>query len=264
MSYQPVVPFGGYAGWRFLARTLPAQLEAHAESPNRQRDVDHFRDRIGQVRTAEDLVSDRRLLGVALGAFGLDADIDNRFFVRKVLADGYSSADALSNRLADKRYRAFSEAFGFGEGLLPRTALSGFADEILSAYAARQFEIDVGAQDPNMRLALGARRELEALAARDTSDRTKWFVIMGTPPLREVFQKALGLPDAFAAIDLDRQLDMLRAASQRVLGTSEVSEFGSAEIQEKLIRNFLVRAEAELGPGMLVPGRTALTLLAGI
>ena len=32
MSFQPVLPLGGAAGWRFLSRTLPRQEAAHAAS----------------------------------------------------------------------------------------------------------------------------------------------------------------------------------------------------------------------------------------
>jgi hypothetical protein len=264
VSFQPLVPFTGYAGWRFLTRTLEAQEVAHAAAPERQRDTEYFRDRIGQIRTPEELVSDRRLLKVALGAFGLDADIGNRFFIGKVLSDGYSDREALANRLADKRYLAFSQAFGFGEGLLPRTALSTFPDEILASYAARQFEIDVGVQNEDMRLALGARREIAALAAEDKGDTTKWFTIMGTPPLRRVFETALGLPRAFGSIDIDKQLGILREASARTFGTSEVADFAAPEVQEKLVRLFLVRSEIASGAASLSSGRTALLLLSRI
>ena len=33
MSFAPIVPFGGYAGWSFLQRTLPAQKHAFEAAP---------------------------------------------------------------------------------------------------------------------------------------------------------------------------------------------------------------------------------------
>jgi hypothetical protein len=61
-------------------------------------------------------VGDRRLLEVALGAFGLDDDIRNRFFIRKVLEEGTTSPSRrFANRLSDKRYLALAETFGFGD-----------------------------------------------------------------------------------------------------------------------------------------------------
>ena len=103
MSFQPVIPLTGYLGWRFLERTSDAQQDIFAKSQPVQRATDHFREKIGKVNSAADLVNDRQLLSVALGAFGLDADINNRAFIQKVLEDGTLSQDALANRLADNR-----------------------------------------------------------------------------------------------------------------------------------------------------------------
>ena len=107
MTFQPVIPLSGYTGWRFLQRTLATQQATFNDSAPVKRATEQFRERIGGVRTAADLVKDRALLQVALGAFGLDDDIDNTYFVQKVLADGTTSDDALSSKLADKRYAAF-------------------------------------------------------------------------------------------------------------------------------------------------------------
>ena len=40
------------------------------------------------MKSAADLVADRRLLKVALGAFGLEGEIDKKAFIRKVLEEG--------------------------------------------------------------------------------------------------------------------------------------------------------------------------------
>ena len=151
MIYSPVLPVGGYAGWTFLNRTMAKQTAAFVKSPEIKRDEDYFRANIAKVTTAEQLVKDRRLLKVALGAFGLDADINNKAFIQKVLQDGTLKVGALSNKLADKQYQKFSAAFGFGDFATPRTKLSDFPDKILTAYRARQFEAAVGTQDGDLR-----------------------------------------------------------------------------------------------------------------
>ena len=71
------------------------------------RDRDYFRENIGNVVTASQLVEDFRLRRVALSAFGLQDDLPNRAFIERVLGDGAIEPTALSNRLADKRYKAF-------------------------------------------------------------------------------------------------------------------------------------------------------------
>ncbi|MCV2881797.1 DUF1217 domain-containing protein [Actibacterium sp. XHP0104] len=261
MTFQPIVPMGGYAGWRFLQRTMPAQQAAFERSPQMSRDISYFEEKIGDITSAEMLVADRRLLNVALGAFGLDDDINNRFFIRKVLEDGSQESDALANRMADKRYLHLSKAFGFGDFDTPNTQLSDFADEIIANYKTRQFERAIGAQNENMRLAMNMLRELSDLAAEDSSDETKWFSIMGSKPLRAALETALGLPSEFAALDIDRQLEVFRTKSAKAFGTTEASQLASPETQDKLLRLFLARSEALAMPAHLTGATTALALL---
>ncbi|SNT03348.1 DUF1217 domain-containing protein [Tropicimonas sediminicola] len=263
MSFAAVVPLGGYAGWTFLTRTLESQKTAFADSPQQLSDKEYFAANIAGVKTAEHLVGDYRLLSVALGAFGLDDDLQNRFFIRKVLEDGTSSADALSNKLSDKSYKALSEAFGFGEGIPPRTGLTGFADEIFSAYTERQFEISVGEKNEDFRLALNVERELAAIASGELSDDGKWYSVMGSAPLRSVFETALGLPESFSSLDIEDQLQTFRDKATTAFGSGDVSQFADPDRMEKLVRTFLLRAElSDMSTG-LSSGSIALTLLSG-
>ncbi|MDT0681695.1 DUF1217 domain-containing protein [Roseicyclus sp. F158] len=199
------------------------------------------------------------MLGVALGAFGLEDDINNRAFVERILSDGTIEPDALSNRLADKRYRKFSAAFGFGSGLPPKTIRPDFANSILKEFAVRSFEKDVGEQDANLRLALGARRELSELSNAGGSANTGWYTIMGNKPLRAVFEKAFGLPSSFGALDIDAQLDTFKDIAERRFGASSAADFAEPERMEKLIRIFLVRSDAEAFGA--TTGSAALTLV---
>lgn len=261
MSFQPIVPFGGYAGWKFLERTIDAQRQAHDAAPSLDRELSYFRDNITKVTSAEALVADYRLLKVALGAFGLEDDIGNRFFLRTILSEGTLDPEALANRMTDKRYKEFSAAFGFGDFDTPRTVLSGFADEITNAYKTRSFEAAIGQQDDNLRLAMNLDRELQDLAAGENSDETKWFSIMGAAPLRAVFDAAFGLPDSFAALDLDRQLEVYRSRAAATFGSADVAQFADPGKREDLIRLFLLRSEIGSAPVGLGPAQTALTLL---
>jgi len=256
-----VVPIGGYAGWRFLSATLDTQVQRMAESPLQARDRDYFRENIGNVVTASQLVEDFRLRRVALSAFGLQDDLPNRAFIERVLGDGAIEPTALSNRLADKRYKAFSEAFGFGGPLPPRTLSPGFADKVLARFDRQEFERSVGEQDEDLRLALTASRELPELAARGLPDTTAWLSVLGNPPLRRVFETALGLPASVGTLDLDRQVDEFRDAATRLMGFSDVARFAEPSATEELVKNFTLRAQLASGPSATVPGLAALTLL---
>lgn len=241
MTFQPIIPLGGLPGWALLNRTLDRQTEIFNASPQIVRDTDYFEQKIGDVRTAEDLVSDRRLLRVALGAFGLTDDLNSRALIQRVLEEGTKDRAALANRLSDERYKKLTNAFGFAEPGLPNTRLSGFGREIADKFRRMEFEVAVGAQDESLRLAMNTQRELGDIAGSSASDNAKWFGVMGNPPLRRVFEVALGLPKSFGQLDIDQQLGTFRDAAKRQLGIDSISDLADGDKKEKLIQRYLLR-----------------------
>ncbi len=263
MTFAPALPFSGFGGWTVLKRTAPAQMAAFDAQPQQKRDVDYFRANIGKVKTADDLVADRRLLRVALGAFGLESDLNNKAFIRKVLAEGTLKEGAFANRLADKQYQKLSAAFGFGDFKTPRNVISDFPDKMLAQFRQRGFEAAVGTQNTNFRLAMNIERELPTLAAKTGSDDLLWLTVLGNAPMRSVFQTAFGLPDSFASIDLDKQMETLKDKAASVFGSSSVRQFSDPKKLDGLVRQFLVRADIANGASA-VQNSTALTLLQNI
>ncbi len=261
MTFQPVLSLGGYSGWGFLKRTMAAQQTVQQASPANQRDEAYFRERIGKIDTADQLVADKRLLRIALTAFGLEGDVNSGAFIRKVLTDGTLKDGALSGRLANKQYEKLSAAFGFGDFSVPRSKLSDFPDKILTQYRTRRFEAAVGDQNNTYRLALNAEREIPAIARQSVSETTKWFTILGNPPLREVMQTALGLPKSFATIDLDQQVKVLKARSEAAFGSDSVTQFSDPKALEALTRRYLLRADMRDLSASTSPAAIALQLL---
>lgn len=261
MTASVALPFGGLSGWAFLQRTRTAQQAVLAADPVTRRDEAYFRARIGSVKTAEDLVSDRRLLKVALEAFGLGADLNSRYFIRKVLADGTEDKTDLANRLADKQYLALSRAFGFGTADGPRTGEAGFADTILNAWRNKTFQAAVGDRSNALRLALNAEESLPAIATADVSDNTKWYRILGSAPLREVFVTAFGLPRAFSSQGLDQQLATMKQRSDQVFGGDSVGQFADPDRLSALLRRYIVLAGDDVAALSTGSRTTALQLL---
>jgi hypothetical protein len=261
MSFQPVLPLSGYAGWSFLKKTIARQQVAQQSVPAQARDEAYFRDRIGKVKTAEQLVGDKRLLRIALTAFGLEADVNSKAFIQKILEGGTLKEGSLANKLADKQYQKFSAAFGFGDYSTPRTVISTFPDEILSQFRARTFETAVGDQSNAYRLAMNAEREVPALAAKTTSETAKWYAVLGNAPLRNVFQTAFGLPSSFAAIDLDQQVSVMKEKAKATFGADTVSQFSQPAKMDALVRRFLFRSEIQDTGSGTSPAAIALTLL---
>lgn len=243
MPYQPITPLGGIAGWAFLTRTMDRQSEAFASSADLKREADYFRDNIAGIDSAKDLVADRQMLKIALGAFGLEDDLNKQFFIRRVLEEGTENQSAMANRLVDKRYVQLADAFGFGPEADKRTGFSGFADDIIKSYETRQFEVAVGNGDQSLRLAMSFQREINEIANADASGDTGWFRILGAPPLRSVVEAAFNLPREFATLDIDRQVDILKSKSRVAFSNDNIEVFKEAENVDEIVQKFLVRSQ---------------------
>jgi hypothetical protein len=99
MSFIAAIPFQGLQGLRYLERTLEKQQTLLLNSVTHSRDTKYFQDNISKVKTTEDLMSDRRLLRVALKAFGLHDDMSKTFFIKKILSSDTLDKKSLANRL---------------------------------------------------------------------------------------------------------------------------------------------------------------------
>lgn len=260
MSFTPVLPVTGYAGWKFLQRTMSTQKAAFAASGQVRRDAEHARSVMAGATDVDKLMADRRLLSVSLEAYGLGDDINNRYFIRKVLSDGTLDTTDLANRLSDSRYREMARDFGFGDYAVPRTQLSDFGNKIADRYISNGFETAVGEVDPNLRLALQASRELPDIAASGGTENSLWYKVLGSRPLRAVFQTAFGLPESFAGLALDRQVSTLRDRTARAFGDGGIAQFDDPDRTEALIRRFLLRADAS-DPAGSSPYSAALAIL---
>lgn len=257
MTFTPVVPFSGLSGWVFLNRTDEAQRTTFASTESTKREVEYFKDNFSNVQNAQDLVDDRRLLSVALGAFGLSDDLDSKFFVKRLLDDGVTDSQALANVLSDTRYGDFVGAF---TGIDRIVDPAGFTQSITDRYLAQSFEEAVGEQNNDFRLAMNLERTFGELGARDVGNDTKWFSILGNAPLRTVFETAFRLPSSVGSVPIDDQLNIFKERAEAIFGTSDVAELATVESQEEIVRSFLLQSQLASGAS-LSTGQTALTLL---
>lgn len=260
MSFNPIVPVGGIAGFRFIEETYDRQVDAFSRRPDIARDIAYWTENAAKATTAEAFVQDPTLMRVALGAFGLADQTGKIAFVRKILEDGTIDPQALANRLASPQWKELSRELGFGDvgGLL---GVRSTRETIAELYRIRSFEEAVGAQDGDLATALAFRREVGAIATGETVDRTGWFTLMGRRDLRPVVEAAFGLPDAFGALDIDRQAEVLENRARREFGSPSAAVFADPANVETVIRKFLVISQARSGPSDSTPGMTALTLL---
>lgn len=261
MSFQPSVPLSGIGGWKLLQRTEATQRAAFETSPEIARDIAYFKENIASADTAEKLVSDPRLLKVALGAYGLEDEAFKKALIQRALEDGSTDSDSIAVKMVDPRWKRFSAGFGYGDLLGAKTGYIGFGDKIADMYLDRKFDLAVGDSDDSLRLALNFRREITRYANGAQPDGYTWFEAMGDRPVRAVLESAFGLPTEFAKLDIDRQRDDMQDRLSSLVGSTSLAAFNDPEVVEKVLTRFLARQAAESGPSATTPGMAALTML---
>ncbi|MGB0969090.1 MAG: DUF1217 domain-containing protein, partial [Halocynthiibacter sp.] len=198
----------------------------------------------------------------ALGAFDLSEDINNRFFIGRILEEGPTDPGALANLLQDSRYKNLAEKFAPGNFLLGVTKIDAFSDDIENRYKTIAFEKAVGEQSADLRLALGFSRTLPEVIDASSND-VAWFNVMANAPVKEVFQTVFGLPSQFSLLDIDHQHDVLKEKASQVLGTDDLTALAEPDKAEEIIRSFLLKRQIA-GVSVASPMQTALSLVSAI
>ena len=262
MSFQPIIPLSGLGGWAFLNRTKERQETLFNQSPALQRDTDYFRENIGKITSADELVKDRRLLRVAIGAFGLQDALDSRALIRQVIEGGTDDPRSLANRFSDKRFQALAKGFAhLATGADTTAAPKDLADRIIGDFQRREFEIAIGDQNETMRFALALQNDLPELVDGYQTNRSRWFALLGNPPLRKVFETSLGLPREFGLLNIDEQFKRITSAMQSRFGTSDLEAMTEPDKMEMLTQRFLTLSQIREMQTNMGPANTALILL---
>ena len=114
-----------------------------------------------------------------------------------------------------------------------------------------------------LRIALAAERTFEDIADSTSKERTKWFEILGNPPMRKLFETVFNLPASFGQIDVDRQAEVFADRSEDIFGTSNPSDFADPELQEKLLTRYTALSQLNTYSPSTSGASVALTLLSG-
>ena len=152
---------------------------------------------IGKVASIADFVGNYRLLSYALEAHGLGDQINATALVTKVLEGGVSSSASLANTLSDPRWKAFAKAYDFvGKGAAS-IAASDAVTTTTGDYVESQLEINQGASDVGVQLALYFHRVAPTI--------TSTYGLLGDSNLLQVVQTIFSLPPETGSSNVDNE-----------------------------------------------------------
>ncbi|MFW2589574.1 DUF1217 domain-containing protein [Sagittula sp. SSi028] len=225
--------------------------------------VSYFQSNISEAITADKLLEDKDLLKVALAAFGVEERLNSTSIIKRALLEDPADDNSLVNLIGDSGLAKLSEKFGY---YLPgdrKNQNDEFSTNIVESYRWQLFENEVYNIDPSIGTALSFQRGAPALAALEGSDNTKWYSVLGDTMMREVFETALGLPEGFSQIDIDKQLTIIKEKSEDKFGIVSFSDIEDPRNLDKIIRLYLLQNEVQSN-NSLGSHQVALTLLSSV
>jgi len=234
-----------FTSYAIVTRDLARSIDAVKKQPQVDRETDYYLSKIGAVKSVDDFLADRRLVTYAMKAHGLEDMAYAKAFIRKVLDEGRDAPDAFVNKLTDKRYLAFAETFDFKRYGAATTTFGRAQQGVVDKYLRQTLEEQQGATNDGVRLALYFERQ----ASKITSPMD----ILADKALSTVVRTALGMPDAMASLDVDKQAAIIKSRL-------DVADFADPEKLSAFITRFAAlwdvgHAEAATdGVGLLLSG----------
>ncbi|MHA6345253.1 DUF1217 domain-containing protein [Roseivivax sp. CAU 1761] len=216
-------------------------------APQHDRAITHFRENIAKVNSVDDLMADPELYGFMMRAYDLEDQIFGKALMSKMLKSDIGDPEALVNRLTDPRFKELYKALEFGtDGVNTLKTISRkWQERVVERYVTRQFINGNETQNETVGRALEFREKAGSVS--------NVFDILKDRDLSKVLRTALGIPEAVAGIDIDKQAEIFKAKL-------DLEDLKDPEKVDKLMRRYVAISDALAGPAAL-SGNAAVTLL---
>ncbi|WP_157016404.1 DUF1217 domain-containing protein [Mesorhizobium xinjiangense] len=212
-----------YFSYNLITRDLDRSLDRVEARPLVQRESEYYLENITSVKSIDAFLSDDRLFRYAMKAYGLE-DMDYaKAFMEKVLTEGIDDEESFANKLSDSRYKEFAEVFNFARHGETATLFERAQQGTVDRYVRQTLEEDAGNQNEAVRLALYFERKAPEVGSV--------YGLLADSALARVTYTMLGLPDSFAALDIDKQAEFIK---ERI----DIEDFGDPEALAEMVRRF--------------------------
>ncbi|MDN5004689.1 DUF1217 domain-containing protein [Bradyrhizobium sp. GCM10027634] len=183
---------------KFASPHDQAKIKAQA-----QKDASDYQQAIGGIKSASDLLANRKLIDFVLVARGLDPAKVSTADLKKIFASDLNDPKSFANTQSDPRFAEIAASFNFdSKGNVARLPMMGpqKRDQFLATqkdYLQQSLEQQQGDTNAGVRLALYFQR----MAGHITSA----YDILADKALSEVFRTTFDLPDQMASMQIDQQ-----------------------------------------------------------
>ena len=235
---------------QMVENNLAKAKSTTADDPQVKRETDYFLGNIGNignVKTSQDFVNNYRLFSYAMTAYGLSNMTYAKAFMQKVVDGGVTNTKSMANTLTDPRFKAFAEAFDFGDDGANATTDATINAGTTDRYVEQTLENNVGDDNQGAQLALYFQN--------NAPDITSSYQILGDPALLKFVQTAFDIPQSSGTT-----IEQDAAAVDKKLNVADLQD--PAKVQ-KLVQRFAAMWDLQnsdptaTSPALEVLGATA-------
>ncbi|WP_418135971.1 DUF1217 domain-containing protein [Agrobacterium sp. El2ro-1b] len=200
-----------------------------------EKEVGYYREKMGTLETADQLLADRRLLDFMLVAERIDPKSITTDYLKKIFKSDLKDPKSFANTEKDPRFRALAGSFNFdGKGNISATARQPIQNnrslmETRDKYVRQKLEERAGEENSGVRLALYFKRMAGGISSA--------YDILADKALSEVTRTALGIPAETANAKVDAQAKMIEKRLK-------IKDLQDPKKVEKLVNRFLMTFEA--------------------
>ena len=223
---------------KLIERSRDSFEESIQRDPANKREISAFRERIGQITTAEQLVNDFEVYSFVMKAYDLENQIYGKAMMKKVLSSNSEEKGSLVNKMTDTRFKDLYRAMGFTEA---GTANTNTKDpEWVEAMVDRYIEQKLINGQLETNTPVGTALHAEARAPK----LTNWYTVLADTKLQDFFYTALNLPDALKTSDIDVQAATLKKKL-------DLETLSDPKVMDRLISRYTAIAEAKAAQASL-------------
>ncbi|MEO4001546.1 DUF1217 domain-containing protein [Mesorhizobium sp. CAU 1732] len=185
---------------RYLTRATP---DGGVPGEAYVKEAQYYAANIGSITSIDQFLDNDRMLTFALQAFGLEASLSDKKLIRQMLEGGTSDPKSPANSHTNENWAQFAKSFDFAGLGESATTYNLALRPAVDKFVRQQLEQNKGQENEGVRLALYFERTAGTI--------TNAYQLLGDRALATVIRTYLGLPDAIAQMDIDKQAAMLES-----------------------------------------------------
>lgn len=185
-------------GLALVDATHDRQITSIRNSSQGAREINTFRERIGNIQTVDQLLDDQELYSFVMKAYDLEDQIFGKALMAKVFKSDIDDPTSLVSRLTSQRFKDIHQGLGFAtDGIGNSNTLNPvWQEEMVERFLERQFINIQADQNETIGTVLEFRKQVGSIDSP--------FDFLKSAELSEFIRTAIGIPAEASGLNIDK------------------------------------------------------------